>query len=892
MSTPFNKLRAAVLRFSNIFRKRKLDRELSDELESHLQLHIEDNLRAGMSLSAARRNAVLKLGGVQRTTEAVRDSHSVAWLESFLRDLRFGIRQLRKRPAFVLAAILSFALGIGANATIFSIVSSFVLRPAPVGNPNSLLSLHISEGPTCCNHFSGPLFEDVRDTVQSFSGVAGYYELVPASIGGQGEPERVWGQLTSTNYFDVAQLGMTLGRGFTRDEDHRPVIVIGNRIWRRRFNSAPNVIGKTLLLSGRPYTIVGVTPPAFHGLDLILDTQFWVPLGNIDQLADQIAPKPSDRAAREYHWLAAIARLKPGFTREQAAAELNILAANSAAAHPQFEKNLGFKIYSANSLPPRDRAAIVLFLTALSVVALLVLCIACANVTNLFLSHAAARQAEMGVRISLGASKFRLLRQILTESMILSLSGGVLAVLLSFWATKGLSSFRPPVPVPLDLTVSLDWRVLVYAFTLSIFAGLLFGFAPAWTASHANMSTALKGEELLARAGRFFTLRNTLVVAQVAMSVILLCATGLFLRSLKNASTTDIGFRTTGTLTMSVDPRVHGYTPERIVQFLDQLRERTAALPGSTGTAYTDIAPLSMGGRSDGFSRVGRPASGSVPIVDLYMVSPGYFDLLGIPRVSGRDFSNETPASPRVAIVNERFVETLFGKDNPIGQQVNGAGVIYEIIGVVKNTKSRTVGEETRPVLFRALSQTITSDPSGMGYSILVGYAGDPSALSLLVRDQIHSLDPSLAIYNAQTMSDHLREALFLPRLAGILFGMFGFLGLFLAAIGLYGVLSYSVSRRTREIGIHLALGAPADRVRRLVVRQGMTLVAIAMFIGVPAALAATKISTSFLYGVQPHDLPTFIAVPLFLMAVALIACYLPARRASKVDPMVALRYE
>jgi predicted permease len=892
MLTYAKSLRAALLRFANLFRNQKLDRELSEELRSHLEFHIEDNLRAGMSPSAARRNAVLKLGGFQHTTEDVRDSRSMAWLESLLRDLRFGIRQLRKRPAFVLAAILSFALGIGANATIFSIVSSFVLRPAPVGNPNSLLSLHISEGPTCCNHFSGPIFEDVRDTIQSFSDVAGYYELVPASIGGQGEPERIWGQLTSTNYFDVAQLGMSLGRGFTQDEDHQPVIVISNRIWRRRFNSAPNVIGKTLLLSGHPYTIVGVTPPAFHGLDLILDTQFWVPLGNVDQLADQIAPKASDRASREYHWLAVIARLKPGFTREQATAELNILAANSATAHPQFEKNLGFKIYTANSVPPRDRSTIVLFLTALSVVALLVLCIACANVTNLFLAHAAARQGEMAVRVSLGASKIRLLRQILTESMLLSLSGGALGVLLSLWATKGLSSFRPPVPVPLDLTVSLDWRVLVYAFALSIFAGLLFGFAPAWTASHPSVSTALKGEELFARAGRFFTLRNTLVVAQVAISIVLLCATGLFLRSLKNASTIDTGFRITGTLTMSVDPRVHGYTPERIVRFLHQLRERTAALPGATGSAYTDLTPLSMGGRSDGFSVVGRPASGSVPIVDLYMVSPGYFDLLGIPRVAGRDFSNETVASPRVAIVNERFAETLFGKDNPVGQQVNGAGVIYEIIGVVKNTKSRTVGEETRPVLFRALSQTITNDPSVMGYSILVGYAGDPSALSLLVRDQIHTLDPSLAVYNFKTMSDHLREALFLPRLAGILFGLFGFLGLFLAAIGLYSVMSYSVSRRTREIGIRLALGAPADGVRRLVVRQGMTIVAIAMFVGVPAALAAAKISTAFLYGVQPHDLPTFIAVPLFLVAVALLACYLPARRASKVDPMVALRYE
>ncbi len=893
MFTFFGSLRAAFLRFANLFRQRNLDAQLSDELESHLQLHIEDNLRSGMTPVQARRDALFKLGGLQNTVETIRDRRAIAWLESFFRDLQFTLRQLRRKPTFVLTAVLSFALGIGANATIFAIVSSFVLRPAPVADPNSLLSLNISEQAGCCNHFSGPLFEDVRSGAQSFSGVAGYFDLVPASIGGKGEPERIWGQLTTTNYFDIAQTGMILGRGFTAEEDHQPVVVIGNRIWRRRFGSDPNIAGKTVLLSGHPYTIVGVTPPAFHGLDLILDSQFWVPLGNADQIADQVLPDTRSRSSREYHWLSVIARLRPGISRPQAVAELAILAQNSAAAHSQFEKNIGFRASTAGSLPPRDRPTIILFLMAVSIVALLVLCIACANVTNLFLVHASARRREMAVRISLGASKIRLLRQILTESMLLAIAGGLLGLTISLWATSALSSFRLPVPIPLDLSVSLDLRVFAYAFALTVAVGFLFGFAPAWSASRPTVSTALKGEELVLRAGRFFSLRNILVIAQIAMSIILLCATGLFLHSLKNASVMDIGFRSRGVLAMSVDPRLHGYTPERTIQFLDQLRERVAALPGVVSAAYTDVLPLSMGNRSDGVTVEGRSApSDSPPSVELYMVSSGYFDAMGIPRIAGRDFTNESATSPRVAVVNERFARLFFGEGSALGRRVNGGGVTYEIIGVVGNIKSRTLGEENRPLLFRALSQSVAGDPSMLGYSILAVYSGDPSSLSQAVRSQIHALDPSLAIFNSKTISEQVRDALFLPRLAGILFGLFGILGILLATLGLYGVMSYSVSRRTREIGIRLALGAPANNVRRLVVTHGMTLVLIALLIGYPVAFAAAKVASSFLYGVQPHDLFTFAFVPIFLSAVALLSCYFPARRAARVDPIVALRYE
>ena len=381
-----------------------------------------------------------------------------------------------------------------------------------------------------------------------------------------------------------------------------------------------------------------------------------------------------------------------------------------------------------------------------------------------------------------------------------------------------------------------------------------------------------------------------LVVSQIAMSVVLLCATGLFLRSLNSAAHIDVGFRSRGVLMMAVDPSLHGYTAQQTAQFLDQLRDRVAAIPGVASAAITDITPLSGGGRSDGFSIVGRKSNKPNPIVELYMATPGYLETMGIPRIAGRDFGHENPAGQKVAIVSESMATTLFGKENPIGQHVNGAGVDYEIVGIVKNIKARSLGEDLRPVLYRSLDQSISGDPSVMGYSLLVHTAGDSASVAAAVRQTIHTMDPTLAIFNAETIEEHLHEALFLPRLAGTLFGVFGFAGLLLASIGLYGVISYSVSRRTQEIGIRMALGAQIAEVQRLIVGQGMRLTVVAVAIGLPAAFTISKFASSILYGVRPHDVTTFTIVPVSLLAVALFACWIPSRRASKVDPIKALR--
>jgi predicted permease len=883
-------LRAFWIRLRKFFSPRHDDADFAAELEAHIAMHIEDGIRSGLSPDEARRQALIRLGGAEQTRQAVRERRGLPWLESLVRDVAYALRTLGKHRGATAAAILSIGLGIGANATIFSAINRFVLRPAPMGDPSTLLALHtVHDGDQCCNNFAYPVYADVRDQARSFSGVAAYNELIPASIRGNGEPERVWGQAVTANFFSVTQLPMVLGRGFAESEENAPEIVLGAALWRRRFNADPAIAGKTINLSGRAYTVVGVVTPAFHGADQILYTQFWIPLGNASMLAPNL-PKSTDRGQ---HYLQVLARLRPGVTRQQAAAELKTLASRLAQSYPATDKGNGFVFERAGSLPSSASNDTLIFLAALSLVVLLVLAIACANVANLLFAQAATRQRDMAVRLALGATRGRLQRQMLTESTLLGLGGGIVGVLLSLWTTSALSSFRLPAPVPLDVAIGIDWRVLLYSSALAVASGLLLGLAPAWVAARPALASALKGEDALARPGRRFTLRSILLVAQIAMSVVLLCVTGLFLRSLQSAATIEIGFRTKNILMMSVDPSVHGYTPQRTAGFMLDLQQRVAALPGVVSAVATDIVPLSGGNRSDGFRIPSSPEGpGSWIVADLFVANPGYFDVLGIPRLAGNDFGAEAADSPRVGIVNQAFVQQVLGGRNPIGVQVNGAGVLYRIVGVVGNAKSRTLGEKTRPVLYRSLLQTVASDPSFMGYTLLVRTTGNPAGIAQAVRRQIYALDPDMAIYNEETMEEHIRAAYFLPHLAATLFGTFGFIGLVLAAVGLYGVMSYAVSRRTREIGIRMALGAKPGAVERLVLRQGVVLTLIAVVLGWPAAWMLSKLAATFLYGIQPHDVFTFAIVPPFLVAVALVACWIPARRAASIDPMKALRTE
>ena len=803
-----------------------------------------------------------------------------------MQDIRLALRRFSRSRGLWVAVIVSIGLGIGANATIFSMVSSFLLRPPAVGEPATLVNVFTTRHGDCCgNNLSWPLFNDLRDQARSFSGLTAFYPSMPTSIGGSSEPVRVWGALAEFNYFDVTQIQMALGRGFHREEEDAPVVVLSYHLWANRFGADRAIIGKAVNVSGHPFTVIGVAPSSFRGLD-IFTSDLWVPLGNKELLMHRMGNR-----SRSNTWLEVAGRLAPGVTSTQAAAELNGIAQRLAQTYPETEKDSGFRLEAAGSLPPDEKAGLIGFLSALSCVAFLVLCIACVNVVNLLLAQAFARQQEMAVRLSLGAQRRQLLRQMLVESTLLALAGGVFGLGLCLWGTSALSAFRLPIPLPIDLSVRMDWKVLAYTFGLSVGAGLLIGVAPAWAASRPVIAKAIKGEEAFAYRQRRWSLRNALVLSQVFLSLVLLCATGLFLRSLQSASKIDIGFRSHGILLMNIDPQLNGYSTARTTQFVDEVRRRASSLPGVLSVAFVDPVPLSMDGRWDDFHDASQPTAAN-KVVDLYMVTPGFFRTMGIAQLSGRDFGNETANAPKVAIVNQSFVKQFFGGRNAIGQRVTGTGATYEIVGVVKDSRSRTLGEDARPILYRSLAQDIGRDPDFRGVSLVVETQGNAAAMEAAVRNQVHALDPAMAIFNAETMEEHLRDALVLPRLAGTLFGGFGITGLILTVLGLYGIMTYTVSRRTREIGIRLALGAQISSVQRLVARQYLFLVFIAIALGVPCALALSKFAASILYGVHAHDAFTFTAVPLFLATVALLACWIPVRRIARVDPQKALRYE
>jgi predicted permease len=723
------------------------------------------------------------------------------------------------------------------------------------------------------------------------NGCLAAYDLnLPATVGGQGEPERAWGQSVTPNFFDVAALPMALGRGFLDTEGRAPVVVLSNTLWRRYFNRDAGIIGKTILLSGKPFTVVGVTAPGFRGINKLFDSRFWVPDGERTQLSGDALNDLENRLGGR---LDVIARLKPGVDRTQAQAELDAVAKRLAMAYPKEDEGLGFHIEPAGNLLPSQRVMFGAFLTALSVVTFLVLCIAASNVANLLLVRAAAQHREMAVRIALGATRFQLIRPMLLESTLLALAGGAVGVVFCLAAVRAFTTIRFPLPLPMDLSLDVGWRVILYAFVLSTGIGILCGIAPAFTASRPMLPNSLKGESALNRPGRRWSLRAVLVVVQISLCLVLLCTTGLFLRSLQKSAAIDPGFRTTGVLMLSIDPAHNGYTLEQIPLLLRRLHERAKATPGVISAAWTDKVPLSFYGQGGEFHKPGSKVNPDSEVrSQIYGVEEGFFATMGIPWVAGHDFTSTGPNAPRQAVVNERFVRMVFGGGNVIGEHVASDGKAYEIVGVVKDTKTTIIGEADEPILYRVLAQDIGAAAPFMGFSLVVRYEGNPAELAAALHREIHALDPALGIFAEKTMNEHLSDALFFPKVASAVFGIFGSAGLLLALVGLYGVMSYAVNSRTREIGIRLALGATQGGVQRLIVRQGMVLASVALGVALPIALAASKVVAGVLYGIAPYDWVTFTGMPCFLAVVALIACWLPAHRAAAVEPQTVLRHE
>lgn len=819
-------------------------------------------------------------------------------MESLIQDLRYAIRSLRKSPGFTIAAIAILGLGIGANATIFSLVNAILIRrPAGVQDPGGLVALYTSD-------FSGPRFGgssyadflDMRKQTDAFTGLLAY-AFRPVSLSTGTSTERGVSEVTTANYFSLLGLRPALGRTFLAAEDtpgSAPVTVISYGLWERSYGRDSTAIGRVLRLGGQPFTIIGVAPRGFEGLLRGFGPDVWVPAGAYSRIS---LFDPSGRGNRG---LLVVGRLAPGKRLADARAQLEVVAQRLHQAYPQNWTDVKDRARVVTVIPesearlfPQIRGAVVGFMALLIVVVGLVLLIACANVANLLLAKAAARRKEMAIRLSLGAARGRLVRQLLTESVVLGLAAGAAGLTLAAWVSGFVSGFRPPVPLPIALSVSLDTRVVGFTVAVSLLTAIAFGLAPALQLAQPRLASALKDDVGSAPGRRRHRLRDTLVVVQMAVSLILLVGGGLLIRALRSGQSIDPGIDTEHALMMSVDLGLQGYDETRGRAFYQQILKKVRALPGVEAAALGSQVPLNPFGserRRTAIQGYAQQQGEDLEFNDNF-VTPDYVRALGVEVVRGRAFTEaDGPGAPGVAMVNETFARRFWPGADPIGQRLSVSGndgPWLDIVGVVRDGKYVTLGEDATPYFLLPLAQQYEG-----GTTLFVRTGGDPASLLSPVREAVRALDRDLPVFDIRTLRDHVSASLLPQQVAATLLGCFGALALLLAALGIYSVVAYSVSQRTREIGIRVALGASRDEVVKLVLRQGMVLVAVGGTIGLVAAGGVSHLIRSLLYGVSALDPLTFIGMSLLLFAAALLACYLPARRAAKVDPVEALRSE
>ena len=870
-------------------------RLLREEMEIHLEMKTQELRDNGMTESDAFSAARRQFGNVTLKEEESRETWIARWLSDFLQDTVFAVRVLRKQPGFAAVAVLSAALGIGACSLIFAIANFALFRPLPVSEPSRLVSVtgrNLARG-KIGQPISYPDFEDLRQA-HSFQGMTALFQFMPAIISSNGESKRYWGSMVTANYFDVVRPAFVLGRGFDAARDDRkgepPVVVLSHQLWLSHFDSDPSMIGRIIELNNRSVTVIGITSPGFRGTEGMFYSDFWLPFSMFDSLAE-VGGISGDRFSdRGGQWLLAAGRLRDGVSESAAAAEIEVIANRLKTAYPATNKNRGFHIERAGQVNPGFRKLIVVCFLMLLGAAALVLCTSCANVANLLLARASSRQREIATRLAIGAGRLRLVRQLLTESLMMALLGGAGGYAIAQLGVISIGRSRIPLALPIDLSVSLDYRVLLFCMALSGFTGVVFGLAPALRATRPELVGALKGE-CLGRAWRF-GLRNILVVAQVAICMVLLIGSGLFLRSLQSAYNIDPGFTHRNLLMLAFDPSLNRYSPTETRRIVDAMLEKTGAISGIESACLTNSVPLSMTGTQNGFIPDDKiPDKNNVIYADLYSISPRFFETFGIRMLQGEDFRPGVPAED-IVIVNQALADEAFPKQNPIGRRIFHLGKMCRIIGLVATVKSRSIGEDPHSCLYLPIARNLRGNDSLTGITLILRTQGDAAGYAPLVRQTIRNIDPTLALFDVRTMEAQLSHALFLPRAAAFLFGLAGFMALLIATIGLYGVISFAVARQTKEIGIRMALGARRLQVLGMVLKHGLLLTVIGCVIGFGFALAVSRIAASLLYGVSPTDTPTFLGVPLFLLLIALVACLVPAQRAASLDPNHALRYE
>jgi predicted permease len=881
-------------RIAALFRRDRLDRELEAEITSHLDLAVEENLRAGMTPQEARRQALLHLGGTQQAKEIHRESRGLPWLETLLQDTRFALRLLRKSPAFTSIAILTLALGIGANTTIFSWVRSVLLNPLPgAASAERVVALETLTPDADWVPTSYLDFRDLRDNsklVESMS-VA---KPVALAIGNDSAVERVWGEAVSGNFFDLLRVKPQLGRFFSTAEvdlqqNAHPLAIISHSYWASHFHSDPRVVGATLRINHLPYTIIGVAPQTFHGSMAGFSFEMWVPATMYGQLSST-----GDHTLRDRKWrtFRVLARLAPGVSLEQARAEIQSIASTMARLDADTNEGMSATLLplakSHYGIQDSLRAPLTILMAACGVLLLIV----CANVTNLLLARATTRQKEFSVRIALGAPRSRLVRQLLTESLLIAVAGSLAGLVFAVPLRGSLGYLLPHSASPNLLLAPLDPGVLLFIIVLTFIVALLTGIVPALHAAKGNVNDTLKESARSGSGARSLQLLGFFVTSEMALAVVALIAAGLFLRSFRHTSEIRPGFDSRHGAIAQLNLGAASFDAQQADSFCLRLREQLERQPGVTAVSYSDYVPLSVSGGSWEDLQIQGYVPSPGENMKLYrtLASPGFFGVLKIPILQGRDFTLRDDAeAPPVMIVNQEFVRRFVPSGTAIGRLVQGWGQWFTIVGVVSDSKIYRLTEPPTPYFYVPIRQIYRPE---MGLVFFVRTSAPISSAISALRRETHAIGPAVPLFDATSLDDSIAASLFAQRISASLLAILGSVALLLAAIGLYGVIGYSVAQRTREIGIRMALGATPGIVQRSVLAHTLRLALLGIAVGVVASFAASKVIASLLFKTEPNDPATFLGVVFLLIAVALAAGYFPALRATRIDPCIALRSE
>ena len=879
-------------------RRKRMLADLEQDIRDHLERETQDNIDRGMSPEDARSAAMRKFGNIARVKEETWEVWSIVWLEQLFQDVRFGARTLLRSSSLSVAALLAIALGIGINVGIFSVLNGLALRLLPVPRAQELVSVNqifhfqgrgdrlIHNG---ANWFSYSEYQHYHDHNHVFSGLVAYEPYVEANLR-ETDVRQVLGTVATCNYFDVLIEHPAHGRGFI-DSDcasrgANAVVVVSDDLWRGKFASDPSLVGKKIVLNQTAYTVIGIARPGFTGTEPV-PSAFWAPL------TMQLALEPGiDRLSSDnMSWLALLGRTRPGVTMEEVRADLGVIAGRIDERHSGPRRTTSLAIHAATFFSsPEERSFLIPVASVVLAAFALVLLIACANVANLLLARASVRQKEIALRLSMGAGRWRLVRQLLTESLLLSLAGGALGSLIAFWSfmriTQLVTSHLPHDFPPMAVNVAPNLQVLGYALVLSLVTGIAFGLVPALRSSRLDMNTAIKGDGTSfgagKKSGRF--LLDTLIGSQVAVCMVLLLAAGLLLRGLYSAQTVDPGFEIKGVATIFLNLEKQGYSPARATHFMQRFRERIRSLPGVVEVAQAECAPLSHDFSGSEFAIPGHPNTVSI---EYNHVTPGYFSLLGIPIVRGRDFTPAETHAVSAIIVTESTARRLWPGQDPLGKALREiSGREYSVIGVAKDAQVSHLGQlDTNYLYFPA-----GTEDDSRSY-VLVRYAIGITDGAKSIREAGRSIDPGVSI-DVTRLEDYLEAWRAPSRIVAALSGALGALALLLCSIGVFGMVSYSVSRSVRDIGIRMALGADGAKVMRHVLWQAMRPVLVGATIGAALCAAVSGVLSSMMCGIGTHDPVAFLCMPLFLLAVAFVATFIPGRRAMRVDPMVALRCE